>query len=158
MIYIFDTSSIRTTRTYYPKNFGFFWDAMDQLVKDGRLLSTAEAKRELLEQQLDIHLLKWIKTNKAIFTVPTEEETKFVAKIFEVAHFQQAIGQRQRLKGMPVADPFIVSAAKVRKATVVTEEVGKANSAKIPTICKHFGIQSINLQKFMDKEGIKSSK
>jgi hypothetical protein len=40
---------------------------------------------------------------------PTGQEMEHVAEIFKVPHFRQLIGQKQQLKGLPVADPFLVA-------------------------------------------------
>jgi hypothetical protein len=85
-----------------------------------------------------------------MFVVPTSEETTFVAEIFKVAHFQILVGQKQQLKGQAVADPFLIAAAHVRGGTVVTEELEKPNAAKVPNVCKHFGIPCTNVAGFLE--------
>jgi hypothetical protein len=42
----------------------------------------------------------------------------------------------------------VVAAGKVRKATVVTEEAFKNNSAKIPNVCAYFDVPCIDLEGF----------
>jgi Domain of unknown function (DUF4411) len=78
---------------------------------------------------------------------------QFVATIFSVPHFKYLVGQRQILKGMPVADPFVVAAAKIRGACVVTEEKLKKNAARIPNVCEHFDVLYTNMEGFMEDEG-----
>ena len=58
------------------------------------------------------------------------------------------------LKGLPVADPFILAVAKIRNAIVVTQEADKSG-ARIPNICKKNEIECISLQKFFNKENVK---
>jgi len=82
-----------------------------------------------------------------------QQETLFVSKIFSVRHFQYLVGQKQTLKGTPVADPFLIASAKVRKGCVVTGEKKKPNAAKIPNVCEYFGIDCTNLEGFMEREG-----
>ena len=52
--------------------------------------------------------------------------------------YRRLIGQRQALSGQPVADPYLIAAAKINGYTVVSEEEAKPNSAKIPIVCKHY--------------------
>jgi hypothetical protein len=85
--------------------------------------------------------------------LPSQEETLFVSKIFSVPHFQQLLSRKQMLKGDPLADPFVIASAKVRKGCVVTEEQRRRNAAKIPNVCEHFGIDYTNLEGLMEREG-----
>ncbi len=87
-----------------------------------------------------------------------------MATIFQNKHFQSLIGEQQRLKGNPVADPFVIACAKARNATVVTEEgwtrtgaplTPKPNAAKIPNVCKHFHVPCVDLEAFMQEQGWK---
>jgi hypothetical protein len=52
-------------------------------------------------------------------------------------------------KGRGQADPFVVALARVRGATVVTEEHAKPTAPKIPDACRRFGIRCINLLEFI---------
>jgi Domain of unknown function (DUF4411) len=99
--------------------------------------------RELEREEPD-HVFAWAKQNGAVFTTPSAAETEFVGQILGVQHFQQIIGTKARFTGTPVA-----ACAAVRTGTVVTEERRKPNSAKIPSVCDHFGIDSVNLEGFM---------
>jgi len=47
-----------------------------------------------------------------------------------------------------VASGMVVS---VREGCVVTEEGHKLNAAKIPNVCKHFGVACTNVEGFMDR-------
>lgn len=116
----------------------------------GQLVSTREVFNELERFDDPGPLLAWAKNHRDIFATPTNEETEFVARIFLVQHFQTLIAQKSILTGKPVADPFVVAAAATREeGTVVTQESFKENAAKIPNVCQHFGVRSINLEEFM---------
>jgi hypothetical protein len=56
------------------------------------------------------------------------------------------------LKGGRNADAFIIARAVVEDRTVVTMEIFKANAAKIPNICGHFGVRCMTLEQFMEVE------
>jgi hypothetical protein len=161
MSYVFDTSSIRSLQHFYPRVFRSIWDGLEALASQGLLISTREVLNELERQAVSEEVLQWVGDHRAVFRTPNAEELQFVATIFQVQHFQALIGQQQRLKGMPVADPFVIACAKVHGGTVVTEEgwmrpgaslMPKAHAAKIPNVCAHFGIPCIDLEEFMHQQ------
>ena len=49
--------------------------------------------------------------------------------------------------------PFVVAKAAVIGSAVVTLERKRPNAAKIPNICDHLGVQCLDLEQFMEKEG-----
>lgn len=153
MIYVFDTSSLRSLQHFYPSVFKTIWDGLDILVEQQVLISTREVWKELEEQNVSTDVMAWAKQNKQIFTMPNAAELQFVAQILQFPHFQSLIGEQQRLKGNPVADPFVIACAKIKEGTVVTEEQLKPNAAKIPNVCHHFNVPCINLEKFMQQQG-----
>ncbi len=114
-----------------------------------QLISTREVWNELQRGNPGRYSNEWFRSRKQIFTMPDSKELIFVAEIFRVRHFQFLIGEQQRLKGTPVADPFVIACAKARKGTVVTEEALKKNAARIPNVCQHFNIPCIDLEQFM---------
>ena len=152
MIYVFDTSSIRSLQHFYPSVFKTIWGGLDGLVQQQNLISTREVWNELGRQNVSADVLAWAKQNKQIFTTPTAAELRFVAQIFQIKHFQNLIGEQQRLKGTPVADPFVIACAKIKGGAVVTEEQLKPNAAKIPNVCAHFKVPCIDLEKFMQQQ------
>lgn len=53
------------------------------------------------------------------------------------------------LNGKPYADLYIIAKAKKENCIFVTEETFIENALKIPTICKHYNIECINMHNFM---------
>ena len=153
MIYVFDTSSIRSLQHFYPSVFKTIWEGLDGLVQQQNLISTREVWNEVERQNISADVQAWAKSNKQIFTTPTSAELQFVAQILQIKHFQGLIGEQQRLKGTPVADPFVIACAKIKGGTVVTEEQPKPNAAKIPNVCEHFNVPCIDLEGFMQQQG-----
>ncbi|MDH5784871.1 MAG: DUF4411 family protein [Chromatiales bacterium] len=153
MIYVFDTSSLSKLKHFYPDVFKSVWLGIDGQVGSGKLISTREVWNELERGDPGQHVNQWLKDRKHIFTTPGIEELMFVSKIFEVKHFQALIGEQQRLKGTPVADPFVIACAHVNNGVVVTEEKYKENAAKIPNVCAHFGIGCVDLETYMKAQG-----
>ncbi|MCC6151971.1 MAG: DUF4411 family protein [Planctomycetes bacterium] len=149
MIYVFDTSAIVVLKHYFPKRFPTLWKGLKYLVADGDVVSVREVQNELESYNEVDFIQEWIKDNTEIFAKPENAELKVVRSILAVPHFQQLIGNKQLLKGTPVADPFVIAAAKVKNATVVTQEKAKPNAAKIPNVCEHFDVPCIDLESFM---------
>ena len=138
-------------RHYYPSRFPTLWEQFDALVSEGKILSVREVYNEIESENNSLGT--WAKEQKNIlFLETTVEEFKFVAEIFQVRHFQAMIRKQERLKGKPVADPFVIARAKILNACVVTQEKKTDNAAKIPNVCDHFGISCINLEGFMEEE------
>ena len=151
-MFVFDTGSFIVLGHYYPAQFPSFWEQFNGSVKTGLVVSCREVHRELTGHGSSAHLQAWIKTNKHIFHPPDPQESAFVAQVFAVPHFGQLVTQKQQLKGSPVADPFVIASAKIRNATVVTEELFKPNAAKIPNVCSHFGVPCMTLEKFLQTQ------
>ena len=152
MNYVFDSDSlINLFRHYYPERFPTLWEKFNTLVSEGELTSVREVYNEIGSSEDTLGT--WAKEQKNIlFLESTVEELKFVAQIFQVKHFQSMIRKQERLKGKPVADPFVIARAKISGACVVTQEKKTENAAKIPNVCDHFGIRCINLEGFMKEE------
>lgn len=153
MTYVFDTSSLSKLKHFFPGVFKSVWTGLDALVASGHLISTREVWNEIERGDVDAHTNNWLKQRKHLFTTPRGPELLFVAQIFQISHFQALIGEKQRLTGTPVADPFVIACAKVRGGTVVTEERLKPHSAKIPNVCQHFAVPCMDLETFMQQQG-----
>lgn len=153
MIYVFDTSSILELQAYYPSTFPSFWERLDDLVANGNLVSVAEVRKEINAQATAQHILDWVDSWSRLFTIPTPEEQAYVADIFAIPHFQQLVGIKQIERGMPVADPFVVARGRHLPACVVTEETYRENAARIPNVCKHFGVDCVKLKEFLQRQG-----
>ena len=151
MVYVFDTSSFIVLSHYFPDRFPTFWENLNAAVDAEAVLSVREVFNELDGHMSKEHLEDWVQSNKSIFRTPSSEEASFVAEIFSVPHLQFLVTETQRLKGSPVADPFVVASAKIRGGCVVTEEAKKPNAARIPNVCEHFDVDCCNLEEFMSR-------
>jgi len=148
MIHVVDTSSFRELERYYQDVFPTFWKLFQADVDAGGVVSVREVRREL-EACPETNVIAWAKGNPGIFKPPTEAEAVFVGQIFAVPHFKQLISAKAQTTGQPVADPFLIAAAKACGGTVVTQEREKPNAAKIPNVCGHFGISCTTLEGFL---------
>jgi len=152
--FVFDTNAVEQLGHYYPSSFPTFWDHFAVMVKERLAISVREVQRELERRDHKAWLRAWLKEHPGFFTVPGPAETAFVAEIFRVKHFQALVGERQRLQGTPVADPFVIAAARTRKGScVVTQETLKPNAAKIPNVCDRFGIDWTDFEGFLKRNG-----
>jgi hypothetical protein len=151
--FILDTNSFRVFSNYYPDNFPTFWENIELMVDNGHILSCREVMKEILRQDQTEHITSWVGNHPGVFGPPSEAEMSFVSRIFAIPHFQQMIGQKQRLRGYPVADPFLIARGANLGGCIVTEEIFKPNAAKIPNVCKHFGVKSVNAKEFLAEVG-----
>jgi hypothetical protein len=153
MRYVVDTSSLLVLNNFYQKTFATLWSHLDDMAADGTLVSVREVLNELDNYNDRDFIQQWAKQHRAIFAVPSNEETRIVQRILAVPHFQTLISTQAILKGKPVADPFIIAAAMASGGTVVTEEAFKPNAAKIPNVCTYFNVPCMNLETFMIGQG-----
>jgi len=154
MKFVIDTGCFRQMEDYYPDVFKTFWAQFQEAVDDSEIFSVREVWLEMEQQNKVNHVTEWAKLNKAhMFRTPVPEELAIVGQVLAVPHFSQLIGRKQLNKGSPVADPFLIAAGKHFGATVVTTEKFAPNSAKIPNVCQHFGVESTNLQGLLKAKG-----
>jgi len=153
MIYVFDTGAFIVFKNFYPSTFPTLWGRLDALAGSGTVISVREVFNELHNYNDADFIQDWAKQHKALFAKPSNAELLIVQQILAIPHFQTLVGNKAILKGTPVADPFVVAAAKTKSATVVTQEGLKPNAAKIPNVCQHFGVPCMNLETFMAQQG-----
>ena len=68
MIYILDTSFFIICDNYYIKVFPTFWDKLDESVKDKKIISVKQTKKEIDDYQGKKDQIEpWIKNNLNIF-------------------------------------------------------------------------------------------
>ena len=154
--YSLDTNTIsQIYRFYYKDRFPSFWIRFNALVSEGRASSVSEVEAELTRRSGLIPAVQELKRlQQGFFAQPSAEEQAFVGEVFSVPLFRNLISAKAIAKGTPVADPFIIAKAGASLGmSVVTEEVRRPNAATIPNVCDHFGIECINLQQLMKREG-----
>lgn len=154
-MYVFDTNVFTAIGHYYPSRFPTIWAKMEELAQDSRLCSVKEVRREVEKHCPFPHIEVWVKAHGHIFLSPSEEESKVVAEIFRKKQYRGLVKRQNLLKGLPVADPFVIAAAKVQKRRVVTQESFKVGGARIPTICQDLGVDCIGLEEFLEAENLK---
>jgi Domain of unknown function (DUF4411) len=154
-MYIFDTNVFWAIGNFYPSRFPTIWAKIDELAQNGVLKSVKEVRREI-ERNCPFDTIEdWVKKHHELFLPPNEEESKIVAEIFKKEQYRGLVRREKMLKGIPVADPFIIAAAKVHKGCVVTQESLKPGGARIPTVCADLKVECIDLEKFLEREQLK---
>jgi len=155
-MYIFDTNVFRTLGHYYPSRFPTIWERIDRLVREGRLLSVREVRNELEYVSASDHVNAWVKSNRRVFRPASPKECRMVAEIFQKEQYRGLVRRKNILNGWPVADPFIIAAAKAHPdGCVVTQESNKSNGARIPTVCDELKVKWLNLEGFLEEQGLK---
>jgi len=154
-IYVFDTNVFLSLGFYYPKRFPTIWAKIDELADNGSLMSVREVRRELELNCAFEHVNDWINKYRSIFRIATNEECEIVANIFQKEQYRGLVRKNSILKGLPVADPFIVAAAKVNAWCVVSQESRKSGGARIPNVCSEYAVACINLEDFLQNEGLR---
>lgn len=117
MTYCFDTSAFigAWVRKYPPDVVPGFWDRLDALIQEGRVLWNVEVIAELEKQKDDLH--KWVKDRSiACRALDQEVQQKTKEILAQYPLMLNTKGSR------PTADPFIVAQAAVSDAVLVTEE------------------------------------
>ena len=61
--YVFDSGSFIDLNNYPPDVFSTFWDNLNQMLKEGEIISSIEVFREL-EDYNDEFVAEWTKKNK----------------------------------------------------------------------------------------------
>lgn len=157
IIYCVDTSTLIHIHREYPEDvFPGLWQSVAKLVQGGRLIAPLEVLKEI--EKGDDQLLKWAKKHRRMFRDLDPSQAQVVKHI--AAEFPTLVDWQ---KETPEADPFVIALAQVQtedrkdelfatKHIVVTQESPtKAN--RIPAVCKHYGVECINLLELFRWEG-----
>lgn len=139
--YVIDASSLINIAHNYnmgKKCFASIWEALNEKVEDGTLISSAE----ILDELKDKDLADWAKKHKYAFKPLTQEIQSKTVDILKVYPRIIEIRSKRNSNG----DPFLIATAIVFDGVVVTDESTKANG--IPAIC-----QKLNLD-YMDSNNL----
>ena len=155
--YIIDTSSLVKLNRDNPVDiFPSLWKNLSILVKNGRLIAPKEVLNEIKRQ--DDQLLIWAKKQKKMFKDPTKNQIEYVKEILK------AYPAILDVENTYCADPWVIALSLEMihkkqktlisiKRIVVTEEKLRGNRVKIPLICKHHQIESIDIINMFRLEG-----
>ena len=152
-LYCIDTSVlIQANEQLAPMDVNpTFWSKFEKLVRDGRAISPDEVLREIEKKSDEVHdWCKELNGTCGAFFLPLEEDVQDAVSDI-LAQFPKLVDDRQ---GKGQADPFVIGLAKIRGATVVTQEgrTGSNKRPKIPDVCVHYRIRCFNLVDLMRAE------
>jgi hypothetical protein len=142
-VYVIDACSLIEAAHNYNLNkkaFSNIWNAIEDKIKTGELISSSE----ILDELKDKDLSEWAKKHKEAFIPLTEEIQLKTKEILKKHKSIIKIKSNQNSNG----DPFLIATAVVYNGVIVTEEGLKVNG--IPHICKELEIECIKLNKYLD--------
>jgi hypothetical protein len=150
MVFCVDTSSlIAAWEERYPlENFPSFWERVDSLIEDERLISPIEVFNEIKKRSDELH--SWLKGRKdAMFRELDDDVQIEVANVLR--QFPRLVGEK---KLRTSADPFVIALARVTGHQIVTEEkpTGNPNRPNIPDVCSGLGLSSMGLLQVIQHE------
>jgi hypothetical protein len=144
----FDTSSLLEPWNHrYPvEHFPSFWNALDGLIREKRMIATEEVREEIF--RIDDGLTKWCTERRSVF-VPLDATIQITTKSILKNHPKLT----DTVKGRGRADAFVIALASSTRTMVVTEEKGGTKHQKIPEVCAALGIQCTNILGVIRREG-----
>jgi hypothetical protein len=159
-VYVLDADVFMTAaRSYYAFDVApAFWESLAREAGNGRLLSIDRVKDEI-DRGKD-ELVEWSNGSFNRWFAGTAEDD-IIAAYRDIMSWVQ--GQTQFLdyakdEFARVADGWLVSYAKARGATVVTNERFEATArkkVKIPNVCQAFNIPYVNIFELLRALGIR---
>lgn len=149
--YVIDTCSLIDLNRWYPPTMaGGVWEKVDQLMQAGVLVSVEEVLEELKTQEDPV--FRWAKKRKRGF-LPLGTDLQRAAK--DLLRTHPTLVDHKKRKS--TADPFVVGAAKLLGAAVVTQETpsGRGERPKIPNVCHNLSIECISIVTMLEREGLR---
>lgn len=152
VIYCIDTSALMDAwiRYYSPDVFPSLWGNIDEMIEQRELISPEEVLFELEKKEDDLY--QWAKNRKNMFKTLTAEIQLATNEILSA--FPRLV---EAGKDRTEADPFVIAVAKANDATFITSEKfsSKQKKVRIPVVCQHYNIKSINMLQLIREQGWK---
>ncbi len=123
------------------KAFSHIWQAFNELVENGQLISSSE----IFEELKDDDIVKWAKEHKDAFLPLSKEVQLKTTEILQ--QFPQII--KIQTKGSSNGDPFLIATAILEDGIIVTDEGNKNNG--IPMVCESLGVEYMKLNDMLDE-------
>ena len=131
-MYCIDTSALIAAwyERYPPDVLPPFWDKMDELISEGRLIAPTQVLEETEKRSKELHA--WLKDRDSMFQ-PLDEAVQLKARAV-LKRFPHLVGQR---KNRTAADPFVIALSLISDRPVITEEkpTGSVKRPNIPDVC-----------------------
>ncbi|MGE6696884.1 DUF4411 family protein [Hyphomonas sp. NPDC076900] len=158
--YCIDTSALIEwwADSYGPDIFQSIPERMAKLVQEGRLRASRSVKDEIKEGPKDepLDLARWCRSQPNFY----EEDDAAVQKVVKDLLLKYQNPPKKKNKGINGADPFVVGRAHVWGTSwcVVSAERpsnGSLYNPNIPFVCAEIGVEHIDFQTLMRREGWK---
>ena len=130
------------------KNFPGIWEAVEELISKGEIISHEDVYEEILDGPYD-DLIAWARVNKHVF-LPYDfvGETKVIAEIGRRG-FAEFVHQRKRKHN---ADPWLIAQAKEQNLRIITQEK-KKGVRDLPRIADEFKIGYLDIFGLVKEKG-----
>ena len=144
--FVIDTSAFIKLDPYYLDVFPSLWNAIEELINQGRLISPQEVLIEIHEFY-DDGWNKWVKQHKKMFL--DKKETQLHAS--QIQNWYPGLTNKDGTK--TDADYYVIGLAKYMGNgwTVVTDESRKRANLRIPHVCEKMKIPCVDLHNFFKK-------
>jgi hypothetical protein len=154
-LFCIDASALIRIFRFYPKDLIMpIWKKLEDLFKKGQLFSHRLVYEELTTDSKEPDLLsKCIKPLRNSFRTMQFDQAKLVSKI--VSKFPGLIDSSRE---KDQADPWLVALGieeqkrvdlfNPKKKVYIISEESESKPNRIPAVCKHYGIEHLNLERF----------
>lgn len=148
-VYVIDACALIDAAKEYnmsKKTFSPIWEAFEELINNGQLITSTEIQDELKDDDL----ITWSKKHKELFIPLTKEIQE---QVFEVLKKYPTLIKMKSTSNSN-GDPFLVATAIVNNGCIVTNERPgdeKTGDYHIPNVCKGFDVPYMNLHAFIDE-------
>lgn len=156
-LYCLDSSALINAWTSYysPSLCPSYWEALEELGKQGKVFIPALVKKEIDEKTDE--LSRWLKDSLLPVRPITEPVTRCWQEILRKDKSHQTLVDN--IRGRSIADPWVIAHALNEHAIVVTKEAKETNpSAKrvrIPNVCEAMGLEWIDDFEFIERVGLR---
>ncbi|MCY7348228.1 MAG: DUF4411 family protein [Pyrinomonadaceae bacterium] len=154
MIYCIDTSSLihGWNEKYPPEIFTSLWNDIENLIKNGDLVSTEEVLMELNAGNDDLSI--WASKQNDFFLTLDNEIQAEAANILADPINSKVLDTRK--VGKNEADIWVIATAKVNNLAVITDEkyvqpidVPNARKISIRNVCENINVPHFNFLEFI---------
>ena len=145
--YIIDTSSILSQKPTEPHRrqvYKSLWNKIDDYIKHGVIVTCSEVAEEIKDKSIK----EWLHAQRCcILDIDIEIQLnvrKIVSENPKMIEFTNG-------KGTSSGDAFLIATA-MKYGLIIISEENQDKPTKIPQISKSYGIESVNITGFCDKE------
>jgi len=149
-MYCIDTSSLINLKLYRRDVFPTIWNKLEDMIKDGELISPLEVYGETQRYYMKDEIYYWCTKNKKMFKDIDEFQGRKLKDIEEQYDKKYWENEMNKPKW---ADPWVIALSICEEAIIVADEKNKPN--RIPYISATFGKEYLTLLDFFKKIGIK---